>query len=181
MALTRQILDASNQSNRKANATQAKDNVNLQNSFNEYSAGNENDVKKIQDQYGFDAGEADKRWGQDRQRALYQKADVYRDFDDTNSRRSLMSQGDALNSTITNSAFMNPSYDGTTRQMATPELSDYTQDIAKYDTGSVGADQGVAGGAPGAQPGNLAVRAIAVNDKDFGVKKKTESELGYGV
>jgi hypothetical protein len=30
-------------------------------------------------------------------------------------------------------------------------------------------------------PGNLAVRAIAVNNKDLGVKKRTEGELGYGL
>jgi hypothetical protein len=180
-ALTRQILDASNQSNRKANATQATNNQGLDSAFNEYTAGNQNDVKKIEDQLDFENGEADRAWGQNRQTALYKKGDVYGAADKTAERQAVMSEGDSLNSFISGASFMNPSYTGETKAMATPELSSYTQDIAKYDTTSIGA--GANGLTPvnaGATPGNLAVRAIAVNDKDLGIKKKTEGDLGYG-
>ena len=185
-ALTRQILDAANQSNRKANATQAKDNQGLDSAWNEYDAGNTNDVKKIEDQYGYDAGEAEKAYLQGKQTALYKKADVYGAVDDTGTRQRIMEEGNSLNGMIAGSAFMNPSYTGETKAMATPELGDYTQAIAEYDTTAVGADAtGVtpvgAGVTPGAQAGNLAVKAIAVNDKDLGIKKKTEADLGYGV
>jgi hypothetical protein len=182
-ALTRQILDAANMSNRKANATQAKDNQGLDTAFNEYTAGNENDMRKIEDQFGFDTGEADRSWGQNRQNALYKKADVYNAANDTGGREAVMNEGNDLNSFIANAAFMNPSYKGETKAMATPELGDYTQNIAKYDTTAIGATPGglTPVGATATTPGNLAVRAIAVNDKDFGIKKKQESELGYGV
>ena len=83
----------------------------------------------------------------------------------------------SLNSIIANSAFMSPSYTGESRAMATPELASYAQDVAQYDTTAIGGDQ-----ANGANvPGNLAMKAIAVNDKDFGIKKKNEADLGYGV
>jgi len=180
-ALTRQILDAANQSNRKANATQAKDNQGLDSAWNEFDAGNTNDVRKIEDQYGYEVGKADKDWGEGRQTALYKKAGIYGEVDDTVNRQRVMSEGDSLNGMIARSKFMNPSYTGETKAMATPELGDYTQSIAKYDTTAVGAG---ATGAPvgtGVQPGNLAVKAIAVNDKDLGIKKKTEADLGYGV
>lgn len=181
-ALTRQILDNANMSNRKANATQATNNRNLDAAFNDYKAGNENDVKKIGDQYGYDVAEADRSYGQDRQNALYKMADVYNAADDTGNRNRLMQEGNDLNSFISGSAFVNPSYTGEKRAMATPELGDYTQNIAQYNTGGVG-DGGVLTpvNAGAGAPGNLAVRAVAVNNKDFGVKKKTEGDLGYGV
>ncbi len=183
-ALTRQILDAANMSNRKANATQAKNNQDLDNSWNEYSAGNENDLKKIDDQFGYDAGEAERSYLQAKQNALYKKADVYGAANDVGNRDSIMNEANSLNGMIAGASFMNPSYTGKTRQLATPDLADYTQDIAKYDTTNIGAspDGLTPVSANGANvPGNLAVRAIAVNDKDLGVKKKTEAELGYGV
>lgn len=181
-ALTRQILDAANMSNRKANATQATNNQGLDSAFNEYAVGNENDVKKIDDQYGYDVGEADRSWGQNRQNTIYKKADLYSDIDE-GTRTNLMNEGNSLNSVITGSAFMNPSYTGEAKAMKTPELSEYTQDIARYDTTNIGAGGGLTpASANGANvPGNLAVKAIAVNDKDLGIKKKTEAELGYGV
>lgn len=174
-ALTRQILDAANRSNRKANETQATNNQGLDSAWNEFSVGNENDIKKIDDQYGYDAAEADRKWAQERQTALYKKADVYGAADHTAEREAVMNEGNGLNGVVSNSVFLNPQYTGEARAMATPELAGYTQDIAKYDTTSVGAS---AGGAPA---GNLAVKAVAVNDKDFGVKKKTEGDLGLGV
>ena len=184
-ALTRQLLDAANMSNRKANATQAKDTMNLDSAFNEYDAGYNDDIKKLEDQYNYDAGEANKKYYQEQQNALYKKADVYGDADMAGERTSTMQQGDSLNSLISGSTFLNPQYKGASRAMATPELGDYTQDIAKYDTtGITGAN------APAMTPvtsdgvnapGNLAVRAIAVNDKDLGIKKKSENDLGYGV
>lgn len=180
-ALTRQILDAANMSNRKANATQATNNMGLDSAFNEYSVGNENDVKKINDQYGYEEGEANRKYYQDKQNAIYKKADVYGAFDDTTTRQQLMDEGNGLNDMIAGAAFMNPSYTGEAKAMATPELADYTQDIATYDTTSVGMTPvGATPGAPNA-PGNLAVKAIAVNDKDLGIKKKREADLGYGI
>jgi hypothetical protein len=174
--LTRQILDAANMSNRKANATQATNNQGLDTAWNEFSAANENDGRKIDDQYGYDTAEADRKWAQERQTALYKKADVYGAADHASERGAAMNEGNGLNDVVKSSVFLNPAYTGESRAMATPELSSYTQDIAKYDTTPIGAP-----GAGGAPAGNLAVRAIAVNDKDLGVKKKTESELGYGV
>lgn len=176
-ALTRQILDAANMANRKANATQATNNRNLDSAFNEYTAGNENDVKKIRDQFGYDAGEADREYYQNRQNALYKKADVYNAVDDTGSRERLMNEGNSLTSLINGSTFLNPSYTGATRAMATADVGDYNQDIARYDTTGIG----TTGEGGQAAPGNLAIKAIAVNDKDLGIKKKTENELGYGV
>jgi hypothetical protein len=183
-ALTRQILDAANMSNRKANATQATNNQNLDSAFNEYTIGNENDMKKIEDQYGYDAGEAERKFLQDKQSALYKKADVFNAADKTAERGQVIQEADSLNSLISGAAFMNPTYTGEARAMATPELSEYTQDIAKYDTTNIGASsEGLTPvSANGANvPGNLAVRAMAVNDKDLGIKKKTEADLGYGV
>lgn len=178
-ALTRQILDAANMSNRKANATQAKDTQGLDAAFNEYSAGNENDIKKIGDQYGYDEGEATRQYLQNKQTALYKKADIYGNGGRSAEREAVMNEGNSLNDMIAGASFMNPSYTGETKAMATPELGDYTQDIAKYDTTQIGNVTPVgAGSAPGAVPGNLAIKAIAVNDKDLGIKKKTEGELG---
>lgn len=177
-ALTRQILDAANMANRKANFTQATDNQNLDSAWNDFSAANENDLKKIQDQFGYDAGEADRQWGQARQNALIKKADIYGAADRTAERNALMDESTGLSSLISNSRFVNPSYTGKTREMATPELGDYTQSIGTYNTAGVGGGVTPAGGKA---PGNLAIKAMAVNDKDLGVKKKTENDLGYGV
>jgi hypothetical protein len=186
-ALTRQILDAANMSNRKANATQASNNRDLDSSFNEFTVGNENDMRKIDDQFGFEQGEADRTWGQNRQNILHKKADVYNAAERTGEREAIMNEANGLNDFVAKAPFMNPSYTGEARSMATPELADYTQDIAKYDTAAIGAGAtGVtpvgAGVTPGTMPGNLAVRALAVNEKDLGVKKKTEgSDLVLGV
>lgn len=177
-ALSRQILDAANMSNRKANATQSTNNRDLDGAWNEYTVGNQNDVKKIQDQYGYDAGEAERAYLQQKQNALYKKADIYNAADHANERQALMNEGNSLNGAISGAAFMNPQYTGEARAMATPELGDYTQDIAKYDTTNIGGGEAVDGANV---PGNLAVKAMAVNDKDLGIKKKSESDLGYGV
>jgi hypothetical protein len=186
-ALTRQVLDAANMSNRKANATQATNNQSLDSAFNDYKVGNENDVAKINDQYGYDTAEADRQWAQDRQNDLYKMADVYNAGGDTAHRDSLMGEGNNLNGFIANSAFVNPQYTGVSRQMATPDIGSYTQDIAQYNTSGVGADAagapaGMPAAVPGAAtPGNASIRAMAVNGKDLGVKKKTEGSIAYGV
>ena len=177
-SLARQILDASNRANRQANATQAKNTQALEGAWNEFVAGNDADQAKINDQYNYDVAEADRKWGQDRQNTLYKMADVYNSADRGNERTELMRQGNALNGLIANSRFLNPQYTGTTRAMDTPDLAGYSQDIAQYNTAAIG------GGNETDQtttPGNLALRAIATNDDDLGVKKKTEGGLAYGV
>ena len=175
--LTRQILAAANQANRQANTTQAQNNQGLDSAFNEYKGGYDNDVRKINDQYGADVAGADKTWAEKRRDTLHRVGDVYGQADRTAERDNYMRQGDSLNSIIANSAFMSPSYTGESRAMATPELASYAQDVAQYDTTAIGGDQ-----ANGANvPGNLAMKAIAMNDKDFGIKKKNEADLGYGV
>lgn len=179
-ALTRQILDAANRSNRKANETQGTNNRELDSAFNEYQGGYENDKRKIADQFGYESGKADQDWARERQNTLYKIGDVYNQADRTGEREQYMRQGNDLASVINNSAFMNPSYTGASRAMATPDLADYSQDIAQYSTTGIGGGEVTPTG-NAANAGNLAVRAIAVNDKDLGVKKKTEGELGYGV
>ena len=175
--LTRQILAAANQANRQANTTQAQNNQGLDSAFNEYKGGYDNDVRKINDQYGADVAGADKAWAERRRDTLHRIGNVYGQADRTAERDNYMRQGDDLNSIISNSAFMSPSYTGESRAMATPELASYAQDVAQYDTTAIGGDQ-----ANGANvPGNLAMKAIAMNDKDFGIKKKNEADLGYGV
>lgn len=177
-ALTRQILGAANRSNRQANATQAQNAMELTGAFNDYKAGYNDDMKKISDQYNFNTGEADRQWGQDRQNTLFKIADTYNAADRDAERQNFMSQGNSLNATIGNSAFLNPKYTGQSRAMKTPEMADYMQDIARYNTTGLGG--GEAQGGNGGQ-GNLAMRAVAVNDRDFGVKKRNENDLGYGV
>ena len=175
--LTRQILAAANQSNRQANTTQAQNNQGLDSAFNEYKGGYDNDLRKINDQYGADVAGADKTWAEKRRDTLHRVGSVYGQADRAAERDNYMRQGDSLNSIIANSAFMSPSYTGESRAMATPELASYNQDVAQYDTTAIGGDQ-----ANGTNvPGNLAMKAIAVNDKDFGIKKKNEADLGYGV
>lgn len=184
-ALTRQLLQAANISNRKANATQATNNRDLDSSWNEYEVGYEGDIDKIRDQFDYDKGEAMRQYLQDKQNALYKKADVYNAADRTAERDAVMNEGNALNAKIAGADFTNPRYTGKRREMATPDLADYTQDIATYNTTGIrGANAPeltpVTSDGMNA-PGNLAVRAIAVNDKDLGIKKKAENELGYGV
>lgn len=178
-ALTRQIINAANKSNRKANATQAQNQQSLDSAWNEYDAGYKDDITKIDDQYKHDTGEAERVWGQNRQNTLNKKADVYNAADYTGEREATMAEARGLTDHIVNSPFMNPQYTGKSRAMATPELADYQQDIATYDTSNIGADATgltpvAAGATPGTAPGNLAVKAVAVNDKDLGVKKKLE-------
>lgn len=175
--LSRQVLSASNRSNREANATQAKNNQQLDTAFNDYSAGNENDIKKINDQYGESVSKADQTWAQNRQNALYKIADVYNAADVKDQRQRYMQEGDGLNSFISNSAFLTPSYTGAKRQMATPDLASYSQAVPQYQT-TLGNTMTPVGNSV---PGNVSVKAIAVNDKDFGVKPKQEGNLGYGV
>lgn len=181
-ALTRQILDAANKSNRKANATQATNNQNLDSSWNEYTVGNDNDLRKIEDQYGFDAGEAEKAYLSGRQNALYKKADVYNAVDDTASRQRIMDEAAGLNAPISRAAFTNPAYTGEAKAMKTPDLADYSQDIATYETAlDLGAGMTPVDGNGNPVAGNLAIKAVALNDKDLGIKKKTEGDLAYGV
>ena len=181
-ALSRQVLDAANKANRKANATQAQNAQGLDTAYNQYKAGYENDVKKINDQYKYDVGETDKAWGQSRQNALYKMADVYNAANKNGDRDRLMRMGNDLSGFIANSNFINPEYSGATRQMATPELAKYNQDIATYDTLNIGQNgQGGQNGATAEAPGNLGIRAAAINDKDLGVKKRLEGRLAYGV
>lgn len=181
-ALTRQILDAANMSNRKANATQAKNSQELDASWNEFDIANEQDVDKINDQFGYDVGEAERSYLQDKQDTLYKKADVYNAVDDTSGRSKYMKKARGLDKMISEADFINPAYTGEARAIETPELANYTQDIAKYDTTAIsGADAGVTPVTAGNTPGNIAVKAIAVNDKDLGIKKKNESDKGYGL
>ena len=139
--------------------------------------------KKIDDQFGYDVGEADRKWGQDRQNTLYRKADVYNAGGRDADRARVMQEGNNLNSFISGAAFLNPSYTGQARELATPELADYTQDIATYDTSAVGMDTGglTPVGDGTTVPGNLAVKAVAIADKDLGIKKKAEGGIAYGV
>ena len=67
--------------------------------------------------------------------------------------------------------------------MAAPELSSYSQDIAKYDTSAIGNDGTELINPDGTTtPGNLAIKAVAMSDKDLGVKKRIEGEDPvYGV
>ena len=182
-ALARQILDAANRSNRQANATQAKNAQALDSAWNEFDEANKNDQAKINDQYNYDIAEADREWGQNRQNALYKIADVYNAAGQEGGRNNYMKWGNDLNATISNARFLNPQYTGVTRTMATPELSDYSQDIAQYNTGDIGedgtADPNSADNTT--SPGNLALKALAVNNKDLGVKRKTEGDISYGV
>ena len=173
-ALTRSVLASANQSNRKANSGYAKNKQELGSAWNEYEAGYKDDINKIDDQYNHDIGEGEKSRNQNKQNALYQIADVYNTSGDTGTRANLMNEANSLNSLIANSVFTNPSYTGTTRAMATPELQDLSADVGQYKT-----TLGDAAGAP--QAGNVAVKAISVNNKDLGLKKKQEGNIAYGV
>lgn len=180
-ALARQVLDAANRSNRQANATQAQNTQALDSAWNEFKTANEDDQAKINDQYNYDIAEADRKWGEKRQNTMYKVADVYNAADRTNDRSHWMNAGNSLNSLIANSRFLNPQYTGVARTMDTPDLADYSQDIAQYNTSGIGDGSAGVAGEGTSTPGNLALRAMAVNDKDLGVKKKTEGDLAYGV
>lgn len=181
-ALTRQILGAANKANRQANVKQAQELKDLDSAWNEYQAGYQDDIEKIQDQYQHDIGEADRDWGQKRQNALNRMADVYGSAGRQGDRNRLMGEARNLSSFISNASFVNPQYSGKRREMATPELADYTQNIAMYDTTNAAPDALTPVGADETtKSGNLAMRAVKRNRKDLGVKKRTEGELGYGV
>nr|DAX43995.1 MAG TPA: hypothetical protein [Caudoviricetes sp.] len=182
-ALARRILSSANRSNRQANATYAKNSQALDTAWNEFDAANRNDLAKIEDQYKYDLAEADKEWGQNRQNTLYKMADVYNAADNHGERTRLMNEGNGLNGYISNARFVNPQYTGKLNVMAAPELSSYSQDIAKYDTSAIGNDGTELINPDGTTtPGNLAIKAVAMSDKDLGVKKRIEGEDPvYGV
>lgn len=182
-ALARRILSSANRSNRQANATYAKNSQALDTAWNEFDAANRNDLAKIEDQYKYDLAEADKEWGQNRQNTLYKMADVYNAADKHGERTRLMNEGNGLNGYISNARFVNPQYTGKLNVMAAPELSSYSQDIAKYDTSAIGNDGTELINPDGTTtPGNLAIKAVAMSDKDLGVKKRIEGEDPvYGV
>ena len=182
-ALARRILSSANRSNRQANATYAKNSQALDTAWNEFDAANRNDLAKIEDQYEYDLAEADKEWGQNRQNTLYKMADVYNAADNHGERTRLMNEGNGLNGYISNARFVNPQYTGKLNVMAAPELSSYSQDIAKYDTSAIGNDGTELINPDGTTtPGNLAIKAVAMSDKDLGVKKRIEGEDPvYGV
>ena len=173
-ALLRSILSSANQSNRKANTTYAKNKQNLTSSWNDYETGYNDDLNKIEDQYKYDAGEAEKAYLQNKQNALYQIGDVYNASGDTGTRGNIMGEADSLNQLIANSVFTNPSYTGTSRAMATPDVENMSANVGQYQANIGGVGQPVKGG-------NLGIRAISVNDKDLGIKKRQEGELGYGI
>lgn len=180
--LKRQIMNAANRSNRQANATQARSAQELDSGWNEYDAGYQDDVEKIADQYSYDVGVANQKYGEGRQNTYYQMADVYNAADRDAERQKYMQQGDSLNSFITDSAFVNPRYTGKARQMATPELADYNQNIARYDTTGVGEAVAVTpDGLTKMGKGNLSIKGKPVNEKDYGVKKTLEGNNTYGV
>ena len=177
--LTRQILDASARSGREANATQARNAQDLTSAFNDFSAGNKNDLLKIDDQFNYAKGEAQKAQAKERQNLLQKMADTYQDGGRTADRERVMREADSLNSVISNSAFLNPQYTGETKVMATPELGQFTQETPQYQLGVGG---GVTpAGAGSASSTALGMKTAPVNEQDFGVKKKTEGGLGYGV
>ena len=85
-----------------------------------------------------------------------------------------MGEANSLNQLIANSVFTNPSYTGTSRAMATPDMEDMSANVGQYQANIGGVGQP-------AQGGNMGIRAISVNDKDLGIKKRQEGELGYGI
>lgn len=181
--LIRQIMEQANQANRNANMKQAQAKQALTGSYNDYLAGYNNDMKNINDTYSNDVANANKDYAQNRQNALYRMADVYGDADDSANRNRLMKEGQGLSSVIANSTFLKPTYTGVKRQMATPDLSQYTQNVSRYSGSLQGA------GTPVSAPTGLGVSAstptpsvMAVNNADeFGIKKKPAGQLGYGV
>lgn len=202
--LQRQILAAANASNQDANSTQATNARKITAAYNDYKAGYDQDVQKINDQYNYDLGAANKSWGQNRQNALYKIADLYNTAGQTAQRNNFMDQGNGLNSYIADAPFTNPSYTGVKRTMDTPDVGSFIKDVANYDTSSIGANAPVGGTnttggtapvsvAPvdpttsAASTPSVAVTPSTLTDTTnltnptLGVQKKTEGQLGYGV
>lgn len=175
-ALRRQILTNANIQNRKLNADYARNKQAQEAEWNKYQAGYNDDIKKINDQRDFNRGEAEKTWGQLRKNTLNQIADVYGDSNMTAERQNYMNQANSLNDLITNSAFTNPSYKGQTRAMETAQLADLAANIGTYQTQVNDASGGAAQGSTMPQ-----VRAVSVNEKDAGIKKQQEGQIGYGI
>lgn len=175
-ALRRQILTNANIQNRKLNADYARNKQAQEAEWNKYQAGYNDDTKKINDQRDFNRGEAEKTWGQLRKNTLNQIADVYGDSNMTAERQNYMNQANSLNDLITNSAFTNPSYKGQTRAMETAQLADLAANIGTYQTQVNDASGGAPSGSAMPQ-----VRAVSVNEKDAGIKKQQEGQIGYGI
>lgn len=175
-ALRRQILTNANIQNRKLNADYARNKQAQEAELNKYQAGYNDDIKKINDQRDFNRGEAEKTWGQLRKNTLNQIADVYGDANMTAERQNYMNQANSLNDLITNSAFTNPSYKGQTRAMETAQLADLAANIGTYQTQVNDASGGAPSGSAMPQ-----VRAVSVNEKDAGIKKQQEGQIGYGI
>nr|DAW04695.1 MAG TPA: neurotoxin [Caudoviricetes sp.] len=171
-ALKRLILDSANQAIRKANLTQAKNQQNLASVYNDYKATNANDRQKIEDQYNYDLGEANKDWARERQNVLYKKADIYRNAKREAERNANMTEGDSLNDTIKNAPFLDPKYQGKTNTMATPELESFAQKVATYDTSAISNN-------PGEQVGKIPTITLDNDDEGYGYKKKYLRK-GYG-
>lgn len=175
-ALRRQILTNANIQNRKLNADYARNKQAQEAELNKYQAGYNDDIKKINDQRDFNRGEAEKTWGQLRKNTFNQIADVYGDSNMTAERQNYMNQANSLNDLITNSAFTNPSYKGQTRAMETAQLADLAANVGTYQTQVNDASGGAVQGSTMPQ-----VRAVSVNEKDAGIKKQQEGQIGYGV
>ena len=175
-ALRRRILTNANIQNRKLNADYARNKQAQEAELNKYQAGYNDDIKKINDQRDFNRGEAEKNWGQLRKNTLNQMADVYGDSNMTAERQNYMNQANSLNDLITNSAFTNPSYKGQTRAMETAQLADLAANIGTYQTQVNDASGGAPSGSAMPQ-----VRAVSVNEKDAGIKKQQEGQIGYGI
>ena len=175
-ALRRQILTNANIQNRKLNADYARNKQAQEAEWNKYQAGYNDDIKKINDQRDFNRGEAEKNWGQLRKNTFNQIADVYGDSNMTAERQNYMNQANSLNDLITNSAFTNPSYKGQARAMETAQLADLAANVGTYQTQANDASGGVIQGSTMPQ-----VRAVSVNEKDAGIKKKQEGQIEYGV
>lgn len=175
-ALRRQILTNANIQNRKLNADYARNKQAQEAEWNKYQAGYNDDIKKINDQRDFNRGEAEKTWGQLRKNTFNQIADVYGDSNMTAERQNYMNQANSLNDLITNSAFTNPSYKGQTRAMETAQLADLAANVGTYQTQVNDASGGAVQGSTMPQ-----VRAVSVNEKDAGIKKQQEGQIGYGV
>lgn len=176
--LVRQILGSANRANRKANLTLAKNRQDIDSAYNTYLAGNDNDIKKINDQYSYDLGEANRKNAIERRNLLYKQADVYGNADKQAERNQKMAEADSLSSLIANASAINPQYDGKTRTMATPELENYTASIGTFTPAQIaaGSDAAATAGTPA-----VSVNAESDSDKDYGVKKRIEKGYTYGV
>lgn len=173
-SMRRSILSQANRKNREANLDYAKNARDVTSSFNEYDSGYKDDLMKINDQYNYDIGEANKNRAKQRQNTLYGMADVYNAANMSGERGNLMGQANSLNQVISQAPFTNPSYTGKAREMATPELADLSANIGTYTT-QIGEQAGEGGGL-GPQ-----IKAVSVNNKDLGIKKRREGNIEYGV